>query len=89
MSALIQSYTDGPSFAVPGPTRQYALLGERFSLVCGTGLDSNPPATITWTVPNGTTVMGNARYDFDNGPDTVRLNFTNTILTDTGLWRCT
>ena len=29
-----------------------------------------------------------ARYDLENGPENVRLNFTQTILSDTGIWRC-
>ena len=56
--------------------------------MCGTGLDSNPPASITWTAPDGTTVMDNARYDLENGPEVVRLNFTHTIPSDTGVWVC-
>ena len=82
--------TDGPAFAKPdGPTEQYVLLGDRFSLICGTGLDSNPPATITWTAPDGTTIIDNSRYDLDNGPDVVKLNFRHTILSDAGIWCCT
>ena len=68
--------------------QRYLLLGDSLSLVCGTGLDSNSQATITWTGPDGTTIMDNARYDLDNGPDIVRLNFTHTILSDAGTWRC-
>ena len=64
------------------------LLGESLSLVCGTGLDSNPQAAITWTDPDGTMVMNNTGYDLENGPDIVRLNFTHTVLSDTGVWRC-
>ena len=64
------------------------LLGDGLSLVCGTGLNSNPQATITWTAPDGTAIMDNAQYDHENGPDIVRLNFTLTILSDTGIWRC-
>ena len=71
-----------------GPTQQYALLGESLSLVCGTDLDSNPQATIIWTAPDGTTVVDNARYDLDNGPGIVRLNFTHTVLSDNGIWMC-
>ena len=63
-------------------------MGDSLSLVCGRGLDSNPQATITWTAPDGTTVIDNARYGLDNGPDVVRLNFTRTNLSDTGMWRC-
>ena len=71
-----------------GPTQHYVLLGDSLSLVCGTGLDSNPQAIITWTAPDQSTIMDNARYDIDNGPDIVRLNFTNTVMSDTGIWRC-
>ena len=63
-------------------------MNDSLSLVCGTGLDSNPQASITWTAPDGTTVMDNARYDLEDGSDIVRLNFTHTILSDTGIWRC-
>ena len=38
--------------------------------------------------PDGTTVVDNARYNLENGPGTVRLNFTHTILSDNGIWRC-
>jgi hypothetical protein len=79
---------DPPSFVTEGPTERYVLLGEPLSLVCGTGLDSNPQATITWTAPDGTTIVDNNRYDLENGPAIVRLNFTNTIMTDSGLWQC-
>ena len=81
-------FVDGPTFAELGPLQCYALLNERLSLVCGTSLDSNPQATIIWTAPDGTTVMDNARYNLENGPHIVRLNFTRTILNDTGTWRC-
>ena len=64
------------------------MLGDSLSLVCGAGLDSNPQATITWTAPDGTTVMDNARFDLENGPSIARLNFTNTILADSGFWKC-
>ena len=78
---------DGPSLAL-GPLQYYVLLGDSVSLVCGTGLDSNPQATITWTSPDGTTIMNNARYDLENGPDIVKLNLSRTILSDAGMWRC-
>ena len=32
--------------------------------------------------------MDNARYDLNNGPDVVRLNFTRTILNDSRVWIC-
>ena len=77
-----------PPMLTEGPTQHYILLGDRLSLICGTGLDSNPPANFTWTAPDGTTIVDNTRYEFDNGPDIVRLNFTHTILSDNGIWQC-
>ena len=82
------SESDPPSFVTQGPTRHYILLGDSLSLVCGTGLDSNPQPTITWIAPDGITIVDNARYEFDNGPDIVKLNFTNTVLSDAGVWTC-
>ena len=79
---------DGPSLAL-GPSQSYVLLGSSVSLVCGTGLDSNPQSTITWTAPNGTTItVNNARIDLEHGPDIVRLNLSRTLLSDAGMWRC-
>ena len=63
-------------------------MGDSASLVCGTGLDSNPQATITWIAPDGTTVVDNARYHLDNGPEVIKLNITHTVLSDAGVWRC-
>ena len=84
--------SDGPSFRsgdpTQMPTQRFVLLSDRLSLVCGTGLDSNPQATITWTAPDRTTIMDNARYDLENGPDIVRLNITGTTLSDSGIWLC-
>ena len=74
---------------IEGPTQQYVLLGETSLLICGSGLDSNPPATITWTAPDSTTIMmDSARYNLDNGPDVVRLSIANTSLSDAGVWSC-
>ena len=71
-----------------GPLQRYVLLGDSLSLVCGTGLDSSPQANVTWTAPDGTTIVDNARYDLENGPEIVRMNFTHTILSDDGIWVC-
>ena len=70
------------------PSYRYVQIGDPLSLVCGTGLDSNPQATITWTAPDGTTIVDNPRYDFGNGPDVVALNFAHTVLNDSGVWHC-
>ena len=81
------SFADGPSLAL-GPPQHYVLLGGSASLICGTGLDSNPQATITWTAPDQTTIMDSSRYSLENGPEIVRLNFTHTNLSDAGIWTC-
>ena len=78
---------DGPSLAL-GPSQYYVLLGDKVSLVCGTGMDSNPQATITWIAPDRTTITDNARFNLENGPDIVRLNLSRTLLGDAGIWRC-
>ena len=64
------------------------LLGDLLSLVCGTGLDSNPQANINWTAPDASVVADSPRHSLENGPEIVRLNFTQTILSDAGMWRC-
>ena len=79
---------DPPSFITEGPTLHYVLLGDNVSLVCGTGLDSNPQATITWTAPDGNTIVDNARYYLENGPEVIQLNISSTIMSDAGVWRC-
>ena len=45
-------------------------------------------ADVVWTAPDGMTISDNARYDLENRPDIVRLNFTHTVKSDTGVWRC-
>ena len=69
------SFLDGLSFKTDGPvntsTRHYVLLGDPLSLVCGSGLDSNPQAAIIWRAPDGTTVINNARFNLENGPEIV------------------
>ena len=81
------NYVDGPML-IPGPLRHYVLLNESLSLVCGTSLESNPQATITWTAPDGTMIMASSRHSLENGPEVVRLNFTHTLPSDAGMWRC-
>ena len=78
---------DGPSLSLGTPLH-YALLGGSASLLCGTGLDSNPQATITWTGPDGAMIMDNNRFTLENGPDVVRLTVSRTLLSDAGVWRC-
>ena len=85
---MITIVSDGPTFESYGPTQRYVLLGDSLSLLCGTGLDSNPAATITWTAPDMTTITDNARYDLENGPEIVRLNLLAVERSDAGMWRC-
>ena len=80
--------SDGPSFGLRAPAQQYTQLGDSLSLVCGTDLKSNPPATITWTAPDGTTTLDDSQYSLDNGPHIVRLNFTQVFAKDIGVWMC-
>ena len=63
-------------------------MNDSLSLVCGTDLESNPQASVTWMAPDGTTIMDNTRYDLENGPRFIRLNFTHTIPSDSGIWKC-
>ena len=63
-------------------------MNESLSLVCGTGLDSNPQATITWTAPDGATITENSKHHLENGAGIVRLNLTFTNRSDAGVWRC-
>ena len=63
-------------------------LNDSLDLVCGTDLMSNPPATVTWTDPQGNVVMNNSRYTLVNDNTGVRLLFATTIPSDEGTWTC-
>ncbi len=63
-------------------------LGEALELVCGTGLESNPPATITWRDPQGEIVVNSTRYILVNDESGVKLLFAAIILSDIGEWTC-
>ena len=89
LQLLCIAVVDPPSFVSQGPTKHYVLLGDPLSLVCGTGLDSNPQATITWIASDATRItMNMGRYILDNGPEIVRLNFSTTLMSDNGVWMC-
>ena len=66
------------------------LLGEEnFELVCGTNLDSNPDANITWTGPQGESVVANnGRYTLFNDRERVRLVINAIQEADMGTWTC-
>ena len=67
---------------------QYVLLGDPASLICGYQLKSNPPATVSWTDPQGKRVKSGDRYYQDDGPATVQLNISKTTPGDSGTWQC-
>ena len=72
-----------------GSTEHYVLLGDPLSIVCGTGLDSNPQATIAWIASDTSRItMNMGRYTLDNGPEIVRLNFSIALMSDNGVWMC-
>ena len=77
----------GPSIR-RGDTQRAVELGAPLSLLCGDQLMSNPPATITWQDPRGGVVTDNTHYELVNDGTGVRLNFTNTTLSDNGRWTC-
>ena len=79
--------TDGPDIT-PGPMQHYVLVGDPVFLVCGTSLVSNPAATISWRDIQGMEIQNAGRYTYNNGPETVQLNFSFTRTSDTGVWTC-
>ena len=79
--------TVGPVIVL-GPAERAVGLGDPLDLVCGTGLESNPLATITWRDPSGAVVTDSPRYTLVNNETGVRLLFANTIPSDMGEWTC-
>lgn len=71
-----------------GASSKVCLEGESVSLVCGYGLDSYPPAVVTWTNPNGNSVQVDERITAKMGRDSVELEISNASLSDSGTWRC-
>lgn len=79
--------TDGPGL-LPASTEYHCLEKCPVSLVCGYNLDSNPPAIITWTDPQGNLVDSNGIYTKENGPKVVQLNISSASKEDGGTWKC-
>ena len=84
---LLMLFTDGPEL-LPGPTTYYVLLDYPVSLVCGYNLDSNAPAIITWTDPQGKVVSNDDGMTMENGPEVVHLSITRASLNNNGTWKC-
>ena len=88
MPIFISIHSDGPEIEY-GPTERAVRLGDPLMLLCGTGLDSNPRATVMWLDPAGGVVADNDRYDLiQDDAGIVRLDFNRTIDTDMGIWTC-
>lgn len=81
---------DGPDI-VPGPLEQSGRVGKPVSLLCGTGLESNPMPDIHWRNPNGVLVNDddNSAYIHINDETGVRLDIGCASLFDFGAWTCT
>ena len=80
-------FTDGPDITW-GPMEVAGVQGSNTTLICGTNLDSNPPATIKWLDSDGTMVdSSNDRFERTDGP-TVSLVVRDLVRSDTGTWTC-
>ena len=78
---------DGPVMT-KGPGYHYVIPGDPVSLICCYDLESNPPAKITWTDPQGNEVKSRSNYFQDDGPGKVQLNISEVAVGDSGAWQC-
>lgn len=81
------NFSDGPEITF-GVEERVVLSNENAMLLCGTGLDSNPAATIIWRNPEGQVVTDGGRFNLINDAGTVRLDFTSATIQDAGSWSC-
>ena len=58
------------------------------TLICGTDLESNPSAIISWTNPKGTLVMSSDTFTINNGPENVTLEIADIGEGENGTWTC-
>lgn len=60
-------------------------------LICGYELESNPPATISWTSPNPNleVVVNSESFRMNNGTEEISLTIANVSADDNGTWTCT
>ena len=81
-------YIDGPDI-VFGPTERAGRSGDPFSILCGSSLDSNPEATVTWSNPSGIMISDTGRFNFvKNLAGDVMLELTTLLVDDMGVWSC-
>ena len=58
-------------------------------LICGSNLDSNPVANISWTNAKGEPITNSEKYTINNGPEEVSLEIAGVNKDDNGTWTCT
>lgn len=73
---------------MPASVEYTCLENCPISLACGYNLESNPPAIISWSDPQGRLVENNDFYTIDNGPKEVQLNICNATRENNGTWKC-
>ena len=82
---------DGPETKVENLTLQSSFMNETKTIICARGLESNPPAIITWTNPEGDIVKNGTRYSYQyliKGPADVTLTIFSVNEKDNGTWGC-
>ena len=81
-------YLDGPDIKSESLTLQSSLMSEIKMII---GLESNPPATITWINPAGESVENGSGYSYQSpisGSKDVTLTITSVSEKDKGTWNC-
>ena len=81
-------YLDGPDIKSESMTLQSSLMSEIKMII---GLESNPPATITWINPAGESVENGSGYLYQSpirGSKNVTLTITSVSEKDNGTWNC-
>ena len=69
-----------------GDTQHVVLEGGNITLVCGRGVNGNPPPTISWLDNNGTTVSDGTDI---SGATTLSLTVSGVTRYQAGNWTCT
>lgn len=66
-------------------------MNETKIIICASGLESNPPATIMWTNPEGEIIKNDSKYSYKSiisGPEDVTLTIIGVDEKDNGTWTC-
>ena len=79
--------SDSPLLVGPeGDTQRAVIEGGIITLVCGRGVNGNPPPTISWIDNNGTTVSNGTSI---SGATTLSLTVSGVTRYQAGNWTCT